>query len=49
MDVSRVRINLDILNCEKKWPEEPLKAFRDAIITYHYLSRNPKFTMETDN
>ena len=23
--------------------------FRDAIIAYHYLSRNPKFAMETVN
>ena len=22
-------------------------AFRDAIIAYHYLNRNPKFAMET--
>ena len=24
-------------------------AFCDAIIAYHYLSRNPKFAMETVN
>ena len=51
------RIKVNILNRERKWPEVPLKArrswktiaFRDAIIAYHCLSRNPKFAMEKVN
>ena len=42
---------------QKKWPEKPLKAatggkrfaFYNAIMAYHYLSRNPKFAMEAVN
>ena len=41
----------------QKWPQGPLKAchrwkifaFHDAIIKYHYLSRNPKSMIETVN
>ena len=39
----RVQIKVNILNHEKNGP------FHDTISVYHYLSRNPKFMMETVN
>ena len=57
MFLNWVRINVNILNCEKiarkaikSSPElEKLFALRDVIIVYQHLSRNTKFTIETLN
>ena len=53
----RVRINVNILNRKKKmaWriitsPSQAENfAFCNAIMAYHYLSRNPNFAIETGN
>ena len=44
---TRVRVNVNILNLEKNdLKAENFFAFCDAIIAYHYLSRNLKFVSQ---
>ena len=50
-------MNVNISNRKKRFQKghkkpvvgEKLFEFSDAIIAYHYLSRNPKLAMETVN
>ena len=48
-DKIKVQITINILNHEKTHHRQKAFAFCHAIVAYHYLSRNPKFAIETVN
>ena len=48
-DKIRVQITINILNQKKTHHRQKAFAFCNAIVAYHYLSRNPKSPIETVN